>query len=393
MEKSDSKILVVDDNAKNIQLLAKLLSDSGYNIEAAMSGAEALYWVQEEEFDLILLDIMMPEMDGFEVCDKIKLEEKNKDLPIIFLTAKTDVESITLAFSKGGYDYLTKPFNTEELLARVRTQIELKKSKDQLKKVNQWLEEKVAERTKELKESNEELAIAKEELEVLDNAKTEFLKILSHEVRTPLNGIMGGLELLKDTELPEETTDFISILDESVKRLESFSLTALDIAQIRTNGAEILRKENLFVNQLLNKCIENKLLGIEQKNLKIDMSEIQDDIYFAGDNEFTSKCFNGIIANAINFSPENGTITINAFEKDDNVHCIIKDQGSGFPAHILSSRFQPFAIGNEHIDQFKGLGLNLAKLIMDAHSGEISLSNGSDGGAIVSLLFKKDSQV
>ena len=390
MKKADSKILIVDDNAKNIQLLAQLLSNGGYNLEAAMSGAEALEWVEEYEFDLILLDIMMPGMDGFEVCDKIKLNKKNKDLPIIFLTAKTDVESITLAFSKGGYDYLTKPFNAEELLARVHTQIELKKSKDQLKEVNHWLEEKVAERTKELKESNEELAIAKIELEVLDNAKTEFLKILSHEIRTPLNGIMGGLELLKDTELPEETADFITILDESVKRLESFSLAALDISQIRASGSEILTMVNLKVNQLLNSCIEDQLSAINQKNLNIDLSELPDDIYITGDQNFTGKCFTNIITNAINFSPDNGTITIKAFEKDDSIDIIIKDQGPGFPAHILRTRFQPFAVGKEHLDEIKGLGLNLAKLIMDAHVGEISLSNGSDGGAVVSLKFKKE---
>ncbi|MFH0999567.1 MAG: response regulator, partial [Bacteroidota bacterium] len=150
MNKKTPKILIVDDNPKNMQVLAGFLTESGYELEYSLNGMQALQWVGAEDFDLILLDIMMPEMDGFEVCEKIKSSSKNNDLPIIFLTAKTDIESIKKAFQMGGVDYISKPFNGEELLSRVSTHIELKCSKDRLKHINKKLDELVKERTREL---------------------------------------------------------------------------------------------------------------------------------------------------------------------------------------------------------------------------------------------------
>lgn len=125
-----SKVLIVDDEPKNIQVLANTLSREGYQIEYATNGDDAIDWVKNGHFDLILLDIMMPEIDGFQTCEQIKNNEESGDIPIIFLTAKTDKESIVKGFKSGGTDYITKPFNEEELLARVNTHIKLQKSKN-----------------------------------------------------------------------------------------------------------------------------------------------------------------------------------------------------------------------------------------------------------------------
>ena len=124
-KKNANKVLIVDDVTKNIQLVANYLKQVGYEINYALSGKAALNHIKKSSFDLILLDIMMPEMDGFEVCKRLKLNDEFKDIPVIFLTAKTDIESITRAFEVGGIDYITKPFNKAELLARVKTHLEL----------------------------------------------------------------------------------------------------------------------------------------------------------------------------------------------------------------------------------------------------------------------------
>src|SRR6056297_912463 len=142
MDAQKFKILIVDDNPKNLQVLGNLLEKQQYNVEYALSGKEALAWVNSEQFDLILLDIMMPGMDGYEVCETIRKDEQYQDIPIIFLTAKTDKESIVKGFELNAQDYVSKPFDTAELLARINTHLELKDSRDKLKDVNQWLEQK-----------------------------------------------------------------------------------------------------------------------------------------------------------------------------------------------------------------------------------------------------------
>jgi diguanylate cyclase (GGDEF)-like protein len=153
------KVLIVDDVPKNIQVAANILQKSGYQMAFAQDGPTAIEQIKANRFDLILLDIMMPDMDGFEVCGRIKEMPGNQDLPIIFLTAKNDSESIVQAFQLGAMDYLTKPFNGAELEARVRTHLELYRSREKLKAANERLSIEIGQRRKveeELRRSREE---------------------------------------------------------------------------------------------------------------------------------------------------------------------------------------------------------------------------------------------
>ncbi|NIN33602.1 MAG: response regulator, partial [Gammaproteobacteria bacterium] len=127
-------ILIVDDNPQNLKVLGNILREDGYVPVVAQNGPQALEFVQREKPDLILLDIMMPEMDGYEVCKKLKKDKDAKDIPVIFLTAKTETKDLLLAFEVGGVDYVTKPFNSVELLLRVKTHIDLKKAEAELLK-------------------------------------------------------------------------------------------------------------------------------------------------------------------------------------------------------------------------------------------------------------------
>lgn len=132
-KKEDVLILIVDDNPQNIQVIGNVISGERYDTGIAMSGREALNFVLKQKPDLILLDIQMPEMNGYEVCQALKKESRTKDIPVIFLTAKTETEDIVKGFDVGGVDYVTKPFNSQELLARIRTHVELKLSRDEIK--------------------------------------------------------------------------------------------------------------------------------------------------------------------------------------------------------------------------------------------------------------------
>jgi len=189
MENQEKSVLIVDDTPQVIRLLGDTLQPHIKNISYAVNGEKALQLLSEKTFDLILLDILMPDMDGYEVCKRIREQEKTQDIPIIFLTANTDQADIIKGFKVGAQDYVTKPFNPEELISRVNTQIDLYLSKKSLAQMNDILEEKVAIRTKELQEANEKL-------NHLDKAKGDFLTIISHELRTPLNGIFGFSDLL-----------------------------------------------------------------------------------------------------------------------------------------------------------------------------------------------------
>jgi phosphoserine phosphatase RsbU/P len=137
-----AKVLVVDDNLKNVQVLGGFLQNEGFEVEFALEGRSALDWISREKFDLVLLDVMMPEMDGYEVCAIVKANPEHSDLPIIFITAKTDHESIIKGFETGAVDYITKPFIKSELLARVKTHIEIKKSRDRLAAYLKVIEDK-----------------------------------------------------------------------------------------------------------------------------------------------------------------------------------------------------------------------------------------------------------
>jgi len=134
MSNFSKNILIVDDNLKNLQITAKILKDKGFAISLAQSGQSALTQIEQQKPDLILLDIMMPGMDGFEVCIILKENKETKDIPVIFLTAKTETEDIVRGFELGGADYITKPFNKDELFARVNNHIQLKRIRDLLKK-------------------------------------------------------------------------------------------------------------------------------------------------------------------------------------------------------------------------------------------------------------------
>lgn len=379
MENNEYKILVVDDNVKNIQVLANVLSEKDYDVEYALNGPDALQLVASENFDLILLDIMMPEMDGFEVCRSIKKDENKREIPIIFLTAKTDTESIQKAFKTGGVDYVSKPFNIDELLARVETHVELKVSKDKLKKVNVWLEEKVLERTAELK-------IANSKLLELDNAKTQFLKIISHEIRTPLNGIIGGLSLIKEYGLTEESIEFIDMLDISAKRLEAFSYKALDISNLNIRGKETISLEKANITQIISQVIADLESTWKSKEINISQIKNTDSVIINVDLKYFYKCIYNIIHNAIKFSPVNGLVLASVSNFDNKLVIEIKDEGVGFNEGFAINDIKPFDTKN-HVDSNPGLGLFLSNQIIKTHGGTIENGNNKDKGAFVKIFM------
>lgn len=382
-------ILIVDDNPKNLQVLGKLLDEEKYEIEFAVNGEAALDWLNNKQFDMILLDINMPGMNGFEVCKRIRSEPRMNKVPVIFLSAESERKSILKGFEMGAQDYVTKPFDSRELIVRVKTHLTLKDSLEKLEKLNQSLEEKVQERTQQLKEAYLKLETANLKLVDLDKAKSEFLHLISHEIRTPLNGIMGPMELLKDHAGNNEFRELIEVLDFSVNRLEKFSMNALLITQLRTKQYDI-SKSKIHPGNLINEVINDFNDRINSKNLQLIINDEADQRFIIGEADLVKKCIYNILDNAVKFSPPNGIIEIHTHIGEQYIICEIKDRGQGFSTELTGHAFELFIQDKGFIDNSAGFGLPIVKMIMDAHGGKITAGNNPDGGAVVKLLFKNE---
>lgn len=382
-----SSILIVDDNPYNLQVLGRLLKDNNYEIEFALNGEAALDWLSSRQFDLILLDINMPLMNGFEVCRRIRSNPLLNSTPVIFLSGESERDNILMGFELGAQDYITKPFDSRELLVRVRTHLVLKDSLEKLEKLNRSLEEKVTDRTRQLNTANENLKILNLKLFDLDRSKAEFLNLISHEIRTPLNGIMGVLELLKESGSTDDIMELIDILNISTRRLERFALDALLITRLKTKQFEI-RKERINLTLLLDEILVEIKETFQTENIRFERKDEIAGFLIYGEIELIKKAISNILENAIHSSPEEGIIRINTLFGDHTIICEIKDQGQGFAAGTTDTVFELFTTGDPYADNSTGIGLPVTKMIMESHGGNITISNNPDGGACVKLLFR-----
>jgi two-component system sensor histidine kinase/response regulator len=380
------RILAVDDNPRNLLVIGALLTSNNYEVDNAGSGQQALNMSETNDYDLILMDVIMPGMDGFETCTKIREIEKNRDIPLIFLTAKDDIASLKKGFSSGGVDYLPKPFNTDELVARVRTHIELKRLRDNQKEVNQWLEKMVAERTNELQKAYLTLESANRELQKLDHAKSEFLRMINHEIRTPLNALTGFIHILKKEALAPEITEMLSYLDIASARLEKFLMVVLQITELLAMEKPIFR-EMVPLGELLDTSVANNKPMAAMKEASIRVHIGKQGITIPGNRKLLQHCFDSILENALEYSGQKGTITLHYETSSTELFYEVRDDGKGFSDEALAALFKFFAVGDQHIDQKSGLSLALVKLIMDAHLGNVEVRNNKDKGATVRLTF------
>lgn len=375
------RILIVDDLPKNIQILGKLLTAQNREIAYALSGAEALKLIEKNLFDLILLDIMMPGMDGFEVCKILKNNSITADIPVIFLTAKTETDHVLKGFELGGHDYITKPFNTAELLVRINTHLELVKSKKKLIAYSQNLEEIVAERTAEL-------TIANKQLSKLEKAKSDFLSIISHELRTPLNGIIGITEILSQALKDEEQLDYLDFLSGASKRLLRFSETALLITSLQSNNQKVELFE-VSVKMLIEMIVDEMRELVSEKNATVNI-EIEDyKLLICADADLLRKSLSILMENALSKLPSGGTIRFGSTENDEGICVEVSDSGMGFSEEVLVRLSKLMKQENFLVEEEAGLSLAAVKLMMYAQNGSVRLFNNTDGGACVSLCFKR----
>lgn len=391
MKKQQERILIVDDFKASALFVQSILEAKGYKVFLAHTGPTALDFVENNPIDLMLLDIIIPEIDGYEVCRRIRRKAKHEDMPIIFMTSKDDESSIELGFNVGAQDYLKKPFLRQELLARVRTQLTVKRQRTQLEAINKRLEKRVSEKTHkldeafiELQKAYKDLEDANKKLEVLDQAKVNFLLIISHEIRTPLNSILGFSEILKGFEGSKEYEESVNMLFNSARRLEDFAQNAILISELQLSKYIFQNKQN-NLQKLIAIVLENlkSLYSSKHPTITFDFSN---ELRVYGDEYLLSTCFFNILDNAFRYVNEEGNIEISAWDEDQEIVVEIKDEGKHFSDATLADPFSLFTKGEKFINNNPGNGLSIIKYIMDSSNGRIELFNTSEG-ACIKLFF------
>jgi two-component system sensor histidine kinase/response regulator len=386
------EVLIVDDIPSNLNFLSEVLHLEGIGVMLATSGMDALEIARYKLPDLILLDIAMPLMDGYEVCAKLKADETTRDIPVIYLTARTEPEDILKGFETGAVDYILKPFNATELIARVKTHLELKAKTQALKSINQRLEEEVRQRTAEITEANinltdtnRKLQVAYEDLSNLDKAKDEFIRHINHELRTPLQGIHGFTLIMEDIVETPEQKEYLQSINLLVKRLVKLSEISLLFTEIKAKNYKITLKP-LSLKHLVSQILE--IFRRDRDRITIVDSFPEEQIFVKADQRLMNTCLELVIDNALKYTPEKGKIIIRTFHEDAQAGIEVLDEGPGFTPKALDSLYELFTADNlkYHSHGF-GVGLATAKIILDTLSAKLDISNLPVKGAKVKMIF------
>jgi signal transduction histidine kinase len=379
-------VLVVDDNRLNIDLLVDVLKDD-YKLLVALNGVTALDIVRNVLPDIILLDIMMPEMDGYEVCRRLKSDERTGQIPVIFITAKSQSEDEAKGLALGAVDYITKPVNPAIVQARIRTHLALYNQ-------NRELEEKVRKRTLELERS-------KEKADEASRAKSAFLANISHELRTPLNHIMGLSSLLLEIDTDPERLELIRPLHDGAAQLAGLFDQLLDLTMLESDAVRIDHKFFDFPKVLSRLAAAFHAYAVK-KGVEFEFTahgDLPDTLY--GAPLETSQALNNILLNAFRYT-EQGKVTLDVRIDPDHfagadqdrvmIRFAVTDTGVGIPADRLETIFHSFEIGEKVMTKRlsgPGVGLTISKYLIEKLDGKIRVESALGKGStfFISLPF------
>jgi signal transduction histidine kinase len=373
------RILIVDDVRRNVELLKVMLTPEGYLLLTATSGEEALGLLADQQPDLILLDVMMPGMDGYEVAGKIKANPATRNIPVIMLTALDDRNARMLGLNAGAEDFLTKPVDRAELCVRVRNLLRLKAYADKLRAAHAALAVALA-----------EAGEARRMAEHANNAKTQFLRAMSHELRTPLNAISGYTEILemgiRGVVNPAQVKDLGRI-----KRASAYLLRLInDVLTIaRLEGARPLHLVSIAVNPVLAEVEGLCVLQAKANGLTLAVAPCEHEIFATADAERFQQILLNLVTNAIKFTPKGGGIKVTCDDVTGVVRVRVNDTGVGVRLLDIERVFEPFVQIDRHLttetQQGVGLGLSISRELARAMSGDLTLESVEGVGSTFTL--------
>lgn len=373
-------VLIVDDLPKNIQVLGSMLRKEEYNVGYTTKPLDVFDLLEKRHFDLILLDVMMPEMNGYELCEKLKVDHRYKEIPVIFLTAKIDPESIVTGFEAGGQDYITKPFNTQELLARVKTHLDLREKTEILKSVSDLLRKRVAEKTVELQKKNRELTL-------LERVKNDFLNMMSYEIKTD-DGIQKIEDIFQAVQEDCGYSDQIDQMRVSTDRLIRFSEIALLITSLKENKYEI-NSDTVLLDDAINKGIESFKKQGKEHNVQVFFNASQEDsVKIWGDFNLIHRSLILVLEYLFERTSKSSDLSIKTIVEPEFKIVEVTYQGKPFSNEVITY-FSGDDLDKALPAKSFAIGIWAARMIQELHYGSLTLSNMSNRkGGVVQLRFK-----
>ena len=362
----EKNILIVDDKLDNLKVLESTLEQQGYEVRKAINGAMALMGAIAKPPDLVLLDIKMPDMDGYEVCRQLKANSKTQDIPVIFISALDDALDKVKAFDVGGVDYIVKPFQPEEIIVRVQNQLQILNLQQQLQVQN-----------KQLTNLNQELVRSNQELE-------QFANVASHDLQEPLRMITSFSQLLAKRysgQLDEEADNIISFVVDGAKRMDRLIQDILAYSHVSSQARTF---ESINCEEVIDIALSNLQLKIQKTNAQITRNTLP---IIVGDKTQLVQLFQNIIANGMKYQKEESpVIHIEAEIRQKDWLFSVKDNGIGIALQYHKRIFQIFQrLHTRQEYSGTGIGLAICKKIVDLHGGKIWVE--SEVGKGTSFLF------
>ncbi len=376
-------ILVVDDKPANVLLLVRILTDQGYNTRQVLSGILALQAAREDPPDLILLDIDMPEMNGFQVCEQLKADMALKDIPVIFISALNNTIDKVKAFHVGGVDYVTKPFQLPEIRSRVEAHLRIRYLQRQLSAQNENLEQLVAERTCEL-------AKMYEQLQEMGRLKNDFLRMISHEIRTPVNGILGiGNLVLELCPASDRRSLYGDLFTQSSLRLRNL----IEDASLITDMEKLTLKQGRAIS--FSDLLAEVTVSLPNIEIQREPAAEWETLFLKGYHPLLKRAFVSLILLATSFSRDKHIAHVIATVTEDVLRVRIELDALSLSGDQVAEFFE-LESGVRASSPAETLGLSpvVAHQIISALGGEMKLVKGDgQSGYVEVTLLKEESHV
>jgi len=356
-------ILVVDDNEANLELARNTLEDEGYRVVLARGGAEGVSAFERERPDCILLDVRMPEVDGFTACERIRSLPGGAETPVLFLTALRDVDTFDRALRAGGDDFLTKPVRPTELVVRVQSALKLRRMSE------------------ELREHYELLKSQRDDLLRLQLQKERLTAFVVHDLKNPVNAMdLHAQLLLREKGLPASARDSATQIRTEARQLTRMILNLLDISKA-DEGKLVPKRSDVDLRRLVDEVIAELGVSADGRDVSLRISLETDRIH--ADDDLFRRLLTNLVENAIRYAPRETSITVTATRGPTGTELRVADAGRGVPEDMREKVFNPF-VQVEQGERIvahgsRGLGLTFCKLVVEAHGGHIWIEDASPG--------------